>query len=223
MKDHINLGQFADLMTLAKPGTHLSDPALLPPGPDKDAQSLARQHRKEAAASLAEAIRLDMLKPFIITHQHQYGESAYIHWSASTPSSEEAERILESKYEPSLGESLFIESQVQVHELAGTHPDTTIRAPAGGGRWRMVVPVISTAHLPREHALDELRDEFSQLLEYTEGVMVCVGSDTPEVWERSPWFADVLRWFRANYGADQTWIRFDRDGDLIEALPVFDW
>lgn len=50
-----------------------------------------------------------------------------------------------------------------------------------------------------------------------------VGTNDPAEWDAVPWFRGILTWFRTSYGPDQGWIRFDRDGDKIEGLDVFDW
>jgi len=87
-------------------------------------------------------------------------------------------------------------------------------------RWMMHVPVLSTSHIKQE-TLNNLGSEF-QVLNLNEGAFVWIGSDayasanTPE--ELKP----VIRWMNNTY-PKEWWVRFDRDGDIIPELPVFEW
>lgn len=87
-------------------------------------------------------------------------------------------------------------------------------------RWMMHVPVLSTSHIKQE-TLNNLGSEF-QVLTLNEGAFVWIGSDayasanTPE--ELKP----VIRWMNNTY-PKEWWVRFDRDGDIIPELPVFEW
>lgn len=89
--------------------------------------------------------------------------------------------------------------------------------------WTMTVPVISTAHMPSEDAFHHLPQRFTRVAEFPEGVFVYVGTKDPAEWDAVPWFQRIMTWFRTSYGPDQSWIRFDRDGDQIKGLDVFDW
>lgn len=88
--------------------------------------------------------------------------------------------------------------------------------------WTMVTPVISTIHLPSADALQH-STQFIRIAEYEEGAFVYVGNTSPDDWPGLPWFQQIMTWFRKAYGPDQSWLRFDRDGDHIETLPAFDW
>ena len=87
-------------------------------------------------------------------------------------------------------------------------------------RWMMHVPVLSTSHIKHE-TLNNLGSEF-QVLNMKEGAFVWIGSNayasanTPE--ELQP----VIRWMNNTY-PKEWWVRFDRDGDIIPELPVFEW
>ena len=87
-------------------------------------------------------------------------------------------------------------------------------------RWMMHVPVLSTSHIKQE-TLNNLGSEF-QVLNPNEGAFVWIGSDayasanTPE--ELKP----VIRWMNNTY-PKEWWVRFDRDGDVIQELPAFEW
>ncbi len=106
---------------LARLAAHLSDPvlqgALLPQRSTDRAQRL----RAEPNQLLSEANATDQLAPYIVTHQHQDGESSYVCWSQSTPTESQMEQLLESKYEPGLNKFLFIKTQVRLEELTGSN------------------------------------------------------------------------------------------------------
>ena len=217
--------------------SHLNDPALLPAAIPTDDTARGQRLRNDAKVLLLEASNLDKLSPFIITHQHNHGESSYICWHASIPTEQEAAKLLEFEYEPELDESLFIESQVRIEELTGADETSCLTrvdadpilvaassrksAPATGG-WRMIVPVLSTAHIPSENALSDAAAHFGHQLPYAEGAFLYVGNATPDDCNQPPWLSAILAWFRSEFG-DQTWIRFDRDGDTIADLPTFNW
>jgi len=86
-------------------------------------------------------------------------------------------------------------------------------------RWVMHVPVLSTSHIKQE-TLNKLGSEF-HVLNTKEGAFVWIGSDayssanTPE--ELKP----VIRWMNNTY-PKEWWVRFDRDGDLVPELPIFE-
>lgn len=217
--------------------SHLNDPTLIPAAIPTDDTARGRRLRNDAKVLLLEACSLDKLSPFIITHQHNHGESSYVCWHASIPTEQEAAQLLESEYEPDLDESLFIESQVRIEELTGADETSRLTnfdaepipvAASSGksapvtGVWRMIVPVLSTDHIPSENALSEAAAHFGHQLPYAEGAFVYVGDAMPDDCNQPPWLTAILAWFRSEFG-DQTWIRFDRDGDTIPDLPTFNW
>lgn len=91
--------------------------------------------------------------------------------------------------------------------------------------WVMHVPVLSTSHV-KEGTLDAVHDKgwpgpAFKVVDYEEGSFVWVGTNAltePMPDELKP----VVKWFRKNY-RHESWIRFDRDGDVIEGLPVYEW
>lgn len=76
--------------------------------------------RSQALALLQQAQELDGLKPFIVTHSHEWGNPSYVTWARGAHLTEaDAEAVLESKYEPEKGESLAIEEHVPLSKLVG--------------------------------------------------------------------------------------------------------
>jgi hypothetical protein len=87
--------------------------------------------------------------------------------------------------------------------------------------WVMRVPVLSTIHIKRD-TLEKLATagEQSRVIGYEEGAFVMI---TPRSsWNPPPEIKRLVKWFRGNFPR-QWWIRFDRDGDVIPGLPVYDW
>lgn len=84
-------------------------------------------------------------------------------------------------------------------------------------KWTMTIPVISTGHVPGTFVHD-LKQAGYTVAYYPEGAFICVGEDIEGVPEA---YRQVLEWHKEN-GKDD-WLRLDRDGDVIEGLPVFDW
>lgn len=76
--------------------------------------------RVQALALLQQAQQLDGLKPFLIHHSHEYGSTGYLVWGTEEPDEETAAKLLDSGYEPEKRESLDIESQITLEEIAGT-------------------------------------------------------------------------------------------------------
>lgn len=86
--------------------------------------------------------------------------------------------------------------------------------------WEMIVPVISMGHV-QEKTIEYLKRQVYCALGI-DTVFVFVGDDQSDVWEEYPDMVDVVDWFREQY-PNETWIRFDADGDVIASLPTYDW
>ena len=90
--------------------------------------------------------------------------------------------------------------------------------------WITTVPVLSTAHLPNYEALAELERHpafVNRVACYDAGAFVFVPVNLA-VGDMPSWFKPIRDWFEFNF-ADEFWLRFDRDGDAVIALPVYDW
>ncbi len=93
--------------------------------------------------------------------------------------------------------------------------------------WEMIVPVISTAHVPNidfiEQIVDVLRDcdhdSDAILLETNGGCMLYMGIEK-SAWPE--WFRPVADWFESEYPGE-FWLRVDQDGDIVEELPQYGW
>ncbi|MBN3776884.1 hypothetical protein G3O06_04775 [Burkholderia sp. Ac-20345] len=83
--------------------------------------------RRQAADLLRRAATVDGLQPFLITHRHNFGATAYIGWFKASPNEQEAASILDAKFEPERDEELNVESNVTVEDLTGT--STPIKKP----------------------------------------------------------------------------------------------
>jgi hypothetical protein len=77
------------------------------------------------------------------------------------------------------------------------------------------VPVISTVHLPNEEAVADCECLFAQ---YDNGWFVYMDDDLDA--EMPAWYTDAWNWAKPR---GYSWVRFDSDGDFIEALPQFVW
>ena len=87
--------------------------------------------------------------------------------------------------------------------------------------WSILMPVLSTGHTPSAEALKKLCDTNASAVNFTENFCF-VYIDTDYEWEgEEAWVAPLAAWMSENY-RDQ-WVRFDPDGDVVEALPVYDW
>lgn len=75
--------------------------------------------RTKALALLEEAQAVDGLKPFVVTHSHNYGSSSYIAWNKEMPDEDDAEKVLDAEYEPDKDESLTIEENLTLSEMVG--------------------------------------------------------------------------------------------------------
>lgn len=84
-----------------------------------DKETKALQLRNKALALLEEAAALDGLKPFSVTHRHEYGASTYLLWAPDAPDEDDAAKALDADYEPDKGEELDIETSFTLEELIG--------------------------------------------------------------------------------------------------------
>lgn len=75
---------------------------------EKDYQDRAETLRAQSLANLMEAESYDHKKPYLILHEHKYGRTPYVGWFDHIPTTEEASALLESEYEPEIGENLDI-------------------------------------------------------------------------------------------------------------------
>jgi len=204
-------------------------------GRNEDGAGEAQALRVRATQLLLDACRRDKLQPFLVTHQHNYGATSYVCWNETPPTEQEVTPILESAFEPERGESLTIEDQVRLDELTGAdhvgrldvanHKRASQRVMPTRTRsaWEMMVPVLSTAHLPCSDALNKLGGPLPLVCGYPEGAFVFLGTDGADDWPSAPWFAAIVAWFRAQYGEEQYWLRFDQAADPIDGLAVFNW
>ena len=86
--------------------------------------------------------------------------------------------------------------------------------------FNLVVPVLSTAHAPSPEALSDL-GQLNMVATYEHGLFLFVGHEPDGViWP--DWIKPILSWFSKNY-PDETWLRFDGEGDVIESLPRHEW
>lgn len=88
--------------------------------------------------------------------------------------------------------------------------------------WNMTVPVISTAHMPDEDAVERLAGIGFTCAKFSEGFFVCLGDDPLP--EEPEWATRVREWVLREYGnAFVPWVRLDADGDLIGELQEWEW
>lgn len=79
-----------------------------------------------------------------------------------------------------------------------------------------IIPTISTAHLPYSSVLLDLKaDTKVCVAHYPEGGFVYVADI-----EGRAWLAPIVEWAQRNA---YQWVQFDRDGDVYDGLPVYDW
>lgn len=85
----------------------------------------------------------------------------------------------------------------------------------------MRVPVLSTAHI-KENTLEKLASAPEEFLviDYEEGAFVRINPYSPS--KPPPEIRLLVKWLRHAF-PKQWWIRLDRDGDIIDGLPVYDW
>jgi len=80
----------------------------------------------------------------------------------------------------------------------------------------MIIPVISTAHMPYSSVLLDLKSDTRVCVaHYPEGGFLFVAD-----LEGKAWLAPIVEWATRNA---HEWVRFDRDGDVCDDLPVYDW
>lgn len=77
----------------------------------------------------------------------------------------------------------------------------------------MTIPVISTAHLPSDTAVETL-GVFHAKYEY--GYFVWMNDS-----EQESWFVKIREW-AASHAPDR-WVRFDTEADLVPELTTYDW
>lgn len=102
-------------------------------------------------------------------------------------------------------------------------------------RWEILVPVITTAHIKPDTArwltLRSENKSFTSMIvaEYPDGYFVSQLEDMDDLGEaelRLKYYdvpeelMGILRWA---YRKDYPWVRLDRDGDVVDELPTFDW
>lgn len=83
--------------------------------------------------------------------------------------------------------------------------------------WTMTLEVYSTGHVPESFVAD-LKEAGYVVAEYPEGAFICVGDDVDNAPEA---YRPLFQWHYENGNDD--WLRLDRDGDMINGLPFFDW
>lgn len=84
-----------------------------------DAADLALTYRVQALALMQQAHAADGLRPFVVTHMHRFGSSAYLVWAPEQPTEEQASRVLDAQFEPARLETLEIETNLLLEELCG--------------------------------------------------------------------------------------------------------
>ncbi|WP_199153349.1 hypothetical protein [Chromobacterium sp. ASV23] len=95
--------------------------------------------------------------------------------------------------------------------------------------WIMAIPVLSTSHI-RQQTNAWLQINVGgwvelEYAEYSHGFFIALGESDSDPAERFPDHPDlqgIARWVKANYPA-ATWVRLDADGEVIDALPSYDW
>ena len=95
--------------------------------------------------------------------------------------------------------------------------------------WEMTVPVISTDHAHRE-ILDEPKFLFEKPSTFDrcargmaiDGGWLVYMAGIRQQEGVSEWFDTVAEWFEREY-PEQSWLRIDLDGDIIEDLQQYSW
>ena len=77
----------------------------------------------------------------------------------------------------------------------------------------MIVPVISTAHLPSRTAVEDLGVLHAK---YAYGCFVWMDES-----EHEHWYATIREWAEAH--APDGWVRFDCDADPVPELTTYNW
>ena len=78
-----------------------------------------KQLRREAASLLHQAEAVDGKRLYVAVHTHRFGETVYPVWSVDTPSEEEVIGVLQSEFEPEIGESISVHDVLDSGDLAG--------------------------------------------------------------------------------------------------------
>jgi hypothetical protein len=99
-------------------------------------------HLRTTAARLLElAEKTDGLKPYVINHSHEYGNTLYLAHFDREPTEEIAESVLQAEFEPDRGEGLVIDDGFSPSCMAGA-PSASSTA-ADGHSVQVFVPVIT--------------------------------------------------------------------------------
>lgn len=93
----------------------------------KDPQIL----RAKAFALMKEAEAIDGLKPYLISHRHEFGMAGYIGWANTEVTTLMASSILDSPFEEGKGKFLSIEDRITLDELTGVLPSSLMLPPSG--------------------------------------------------------------------------------------------
>jgi len=79
----------------------------------------------------------------------------------------------------------------------------------------MVVPVISTAHIPSNESIPNGDYLYA---EYDGGWFFWV-DDEPD----APWIQALRDWLDSNRFKSTNWVRLDCDCDRVDGLPTYEW
>jgi hypothetical protein len=82
--------------------------------------------RTKAFALLQEAAAADGLRAFAVNHSHKFGVSSYLVWAREMPTEEQAEKVLDSAFEPDRGETMDISPSFNLDEVAGISVKTRL-------------------------------------------------------------------------------------------------
>ena len=83
--------------------------------------------------------------------------------------------------------------------------------------WVMIVPVLSTSHMPAFDAWEDSAPFEVCMNEYTGFICIEEEKDLPD------WLIPIAQWVNTTYVARCAWVRFDPDGDIIDGLPTYNW
>ena len=87
--------------------------------------------------------------------------------------------------------------------------------------WEMTIPVLSTSHV-KQTTLDALASTSPERIAlYPEGAFVHL-QPQDKAFACAPELSPVATWFHKSCPKEH-WIRLDRDGDIINELPTFEW
>lgn len=84
-----------------------------------DSPDIALTYRVQALGLMQQAHAADGLRPFVVTHMHRFGSSAYLVWAPEQPTEDQASRVLDAQFEPARLETLEIETNLLLEELCG--------------------------------------------------------------------------------------------------------